>query len=448
MKKLHLWLNSNINGQAIPIFRLLFGVCMGVFYFISVGHQIALHFSDVSIIHLPFYGFSWVPMPGLAVYCGLLISIGVLMLLVGISRKPMKYLILLSIAYTYYFSTTLLDYNNHYYLSLLLIYLFTFSHYFYPQTIYKIKLVPRWNIMIFRWQWVIVYFYAGIAKLNVDWLSGTVIAKTLSGSETHSVLQFLAHPMVARIIGGAGTIVDLFLAFGLLIEKTRRVAVIALISFHLLNESVFFSDLTGDSVGYFPLLGIISTVLFINKSDMTLIKKWASKLLTMGDFQLALFKPNQNYRKVFFCLMTAFLLLQVYLPSRRFFNGENEYFTGEDRQFSYIRNSTMLQSSIKMTMIDKKTKASWLLRMDHYISPNERNVFVENPRALIVLAKRVNAEMRKTNYNNMAIYFDALFSLNGEPAQEGVNPNIDFVKLSPYADKKVWLRPYTGQGGQ
>ena len=32
--------------------------------------------------------------------------------------------------------------------------------------------VPRWNVLLLRFQLFIVYFYGAIAKLNPDWLAG------------------------------------------------------------------------------------------------------------------------------------------------------------------------------------------------------------------------------------------------------------------------------------
>jgi len=77
-------------------------------------------------------------------------------------------------------------YENHLYLFLLISFLLMLSsagkHFSCDRLIfgYKEKFVPYWNVLMLRFQLVIVYFYAGIAKLNIDWLRGEPVGYALN----------------------------------------------------------------------------------------------------------------------------------------------------------------------------------------------------------------------------------------------------------------------------
>jgi len=87
------------------------------------------------------------------------------------------------LTYGYIFLLEKTFYNNHHYLFLLVTFLLIFvdAHRCFSLDALRkekeeIKTVPHWHILILRAQIFIVYFYAGIAKLHKDWLSGKVVS--------------------------------------------------------------------------------------------------------------------------------------------------------------------------------------------------------------------------------------------------------------------------------
>src|SRR5690606_35757958 len=73
------------------------------------------------------------------------------------------------------------SYNNHYYLLLLMCFLFIFvpAHKFASLDVksgrvIKSQVTPYWTIFAFKFLLLIVYVYASIAKIYPDWLDGTV----------------------------------------------------------------------------------------------------------------------------------------------------------------------------------------------------------------------------------------------------------------------------------
>lgn len=173
---------------------------------------------------------------------------------------------LYGIIYTHLFLLEKLYYNNHFYLTILIIFILTFTQ---ADKVYSlswflkrrkgdhsITTVPFWNLAILRAQWVIVYFFGGIAKLNSDWLAGEPVRYWFMNRPDDHMLAFLLHSetFIWCAIWG-GLLLDLFGGFALLHKKTRIPTMLVMVMFHGMNHSIF-------KIGLFPLLAIASLLLF------------------------------------------------------------------------------------------------------------------------------------------------------------------------------------------
>jgi hypothetical protein len=171
-------------------------------------------------------------------------------------------------AYLYAVESTRTYWMSHYYLVLLITFLMIWMP---AARRYSIDArrrgdslpIPFWPVFVLRGQLVITYFYAGVAKLNADWLL-----------DAEPVRYFLAQPHVATpfdwvnailrsnafayFISIAGAIFDLAIGFLLLFPATRVPGVILMCLFHATNHFVFFQD-----IGWFPLLGVATASIFL-----------------------------------------------------------------------------------------------------------------------------------------------------------------------------------------
>lgn len=118
--------------------------------------------------------------------------------------------------------------------------------------------VPAWSVWLLRFQVAVPYVFAGLAKLNHDWI---VRAEPLRGwvaDDTGFPLMgplFEVEPVVRGMAVGSA-LIDLFAPFLLLHRRTRVPAFGAVLAFHLVNSRVF-------GIGVFPWLMILATpVLF------------------------------------------------------------------------------------------------------------------------------------------------------------------------------------------
>ena len=125
--------------------------------------------------HFSYYGFEWVKPLGEYTYLiFVLCFISSFLIMIGFRYRFSIVLFFLSFTYIELMDKT--TYLNHYYfisiLSFLLIFIPCNAIFSVDNLINKRKFlkVPKWNIDVLKLLITIVYLYAGLAKINSDWL--------------------------------------------------------------------------------------------------------------------------------------------------------------------------------------------------------------------------------------------------------------------------------------
>ena len=119
---------------------------------------------------------------------------------------------------------------------------------------------PAWVIWMLRFQVGMVYVFAGLAKLNGDWLLRAEPLSTWlpARSEMWLIGPVLTLPVVAYLFSWAGALFDLTIVGWLSWRPSRPYAYVALVVFHTLTWLMF------PSIGLFPLLMSLSALVFFD----------------------------------------------------------------------------------------------------------------------------------------------------------------------------------------
>lgn len=211
--------------------------------------------------------FEWVrPLPGVFIYFipFALLGVSAVMLALGLFYRLAA--IITCACLTNWFLFDKADYLNHRYLAATLTFLLIFAP---ANAAFSLdarrkpevsaESVPAWTLWILRFQVGAPYFFAGIAKLNFDWL---IRAEPLrSNLPLHTDV-----PLIGPIFGSERTAYlfswgsaafDCLIVFALLYRRTRVVGFAAALGFHLLNSRLF-------EIGMFPWMMIVGTTLFLD----------------------------------------------------------------------------------------------------------------------------------------------------------------------------------------
>ncbi len=168
--------------------------------------------------------------------------------------------VLLFLSWTYIFLVDKGHYNNHFYLVAILLFFFSIvgADRWGAVTKTEKNTVPYWQVLIFRWQLAIVYFYGGIAKLHMDWIEGFPMRywlEAMSYKYPEAIQAFIKTDAMALLFSWGGLAFDLIIPLLLLSKKWRYWAILPVAAFHTLN------DYTWD-IGDFPTIMLAITPIF------------------------------------------------------------------------------------------------------------------------------------------------------------------------------------------
>ncbi|PVD37474.1 hypothetical protein C0Q70_00064 [Pomacea canaliculata] len=118
--------------------------------------------------------------------------------------------------------------------------------------------VPLWNYSLLRSQIFLVYFLAGLKKLDLDWVGGYSM-ENLSQHWIFDPFRFVltSGQVDYFIVHLGGLTIDLVIGFLLFFNKTRLLGFLICSSFHLMNSQLF-------SIGMFPWMMLATQPLFCN----------------------------------------------------------------------------------------------------------------------------------------------------------------------------------------
>ena len=127
----------------------------------------------------------------------------------------------------------------------------------------KHEYIPAWTVNTIKFFICIVYFYAGIAKINSDWLiEAQPLSIWLKSKYDLPIIgeTILQQRSIHYLASWFGMLYDVFIPFFLIYSRTRYVAFFFVIVFHALTK-VFFP-----AIGMFPYIMIFSAVIFFDSN--------------------------------------------------------------------------------------------------------------------------------------------------------------------------------------
>jgi len=198
-------------------------IALGVIYLAEVVRYfahgwIAEDFIDPQI-HFTYFGFGWVtPWPGWGMYAHFVVmGIAALGMIFGCFYRISAIIVFLTFTYVFLLDQAL--YLNHFYLMCLFALLMIFIPAHRAGSIdawrkpeIRTDVLPAWPRLLMLSFISLVYFYAGVAKLNADWFTGGALRIWLPRAEDDPLIgRFLDHEMAAYVFAYGGLAFDLFI---------------------------------------------------------------------------------------------------------------------------------------------------------------------------------------------------------------------------------------------
>jgi uncharacterized membrane protein YphA (DoxX/SURF4 family) len=453
LKKLFNNLFSKLTSIAsLVIFRVVFGVLMiiSTLRFMMAG-WINEHFIDPPF-HFKFYGFEWVEVLspfGMYVLHGvmLLASVGITL---GLFYRLSAAVLFLT--FTYVELIDLTYYLNHYYfvslICLLLIFIpangfasldvkFNFRK--------PLSHVPAWNINILKFQIFFVYFYAGLAKLNYDWLVNSLPLKIwLPANDKIPFLgSFFAHEYAPYIFSWGGMLYDTFIVFFLLWKPTRIWAYICVIIFHTIVGILF-------QIGIFPVMMIGVTLIFFSW-EFIMPNAFAEpgEQLPTTNKQVEEPKIEKYYNKrIQNSLLIGFIVFQLLFPWRYVLYPGSLFWTEEGYRFSW--RVMLMEKAGTATFYVKgaETNREGIVNNLEFLNTHQEKQMAMQPDMILQFAHFLGEYYEKQGVKNPQVRVEAWVTLNARPSQLLIDPKVDLMTKADGWKHKEWILPLDNQSSE
>ena len=430
----------------LAFFRLAFGLMM----LLSLMRFVAYGWIDKFYIqpdfHFSYYGFEWVKPLGNYTYLLYLIA-GIAAFFVAIGFKYRISIITFFLAFTYIELMDKTYYLNHYYFISLVSFVLIFlpaNAYFSVDSYRNRELafakIPRWNIDILKVMLAVVYFYAGLAKINSDWLIEAMPLRIWlpTNADLPLIGSFLKETWVAYAFSWFGMIYDLGIVFLLLYKPTRLFGFLIVVVFHVMTRILF-------PIGVFPYVMIISTLIFFDARFHQEVLFFFSKFKIHRNIwennktKIVTFTKVYQTKLVF---LSSFLLFQLAFPFRYLLYPNELFWTEEGFRFSWRVMLMEKAGYTEFKVTDALTNKTIHVNNSEFLTRFQEKQMSFQPDFIIQYAHHLHDFYQKQGINNPIVTVDSYVALNGRLSQRYIDPTINLAQEHDTFQHKHWILPF------
>lgn len=438
------YLNQTTHAAPLTVFRIAFGImmCFSIIRFWYHGWIDTLYIQPK--FHFSYYGFEWIKPLGNYTYLLFLVC-GLSSIFVAIGFKYRLAIITFFLSFTYIELMDKTTYLNHYYfislLSFLMIFLPANIHFSVDNLLKKKSFtkVPKWTIDSIKFLLGIVYFYAGLAKLNSDWLFRAQPLKIWLPSKYD--LPFIGDTLMHQnwfhyAMSWSGMLYDLTIPFLLLYKKTRLFAFVLVVIFHVFTRVLF-------PIGMFPFIMIVSTLIFFetnfHKKIINFLKRIFKTKITFQNIETY----KINYRNPVLLVIGLFFCIQLLLPFRYVLYPSELFWTEEGYRFSW---RVMLMEKMGIStfkIVNSETGAFFYVDNADFLTPFQEKQMGSQPDFILEYAHYLGDHFTSQGHKNVQVFVESYVALNGRLSQPFIDKTVDLYAEKESFKPKHWILPFT-----
>ncbi len=392
--------------------------------------------------HFSYYGFSWVKPIGVFTYFIFIICFSSA-LFVTIGYRYRYAIIILFLSFTYIELMDKTTYLNHYYLISCISFLMIFlpcTSYFAIDCKKNLK-IPQWTIDSLKFLIIIVYIYAGLAKINSDWLVNAQPLKIwLRAKYTIPLIgeTLLQKDFSYYLFSWGGMIYDCVIPFLLLCKRTRYFAFFMVIAFHIMTRILF------PPIGMFPYIMIFSCIIFFDSSTHKKILDFIK-----STFRLKI-KNNEKFisdiksfgrNKFIIPTLSLFFIFQIIFPLRSSLYPGELFWNEQGYRFSWRVMLIEKTGYTTFKVVDNNTNKFQVVDNMEFLTPFQEKQMSFQPDMILEYAHYLGKTFEQRGFSNVSVYADSYVTLNGRPSIKFIDPKVDLYKQKNDLKHKNWIIP-------
>ena len=454
---------TSIDAGSITVFRVGFGIILlwDVWRYYAKGWVERFYVQPE--FHFKYYGFEWVqPWSGDGMYIHFaLMGICAFFIIIGAFYRLAT--VVFTLAFSYIFLLDQARYLNHFYLVILfsiLLCIIPAHRQWSVDAWLRPKLrstsLPSWTLWLLRAQMEIALIYAGIVKINADWLQLQPLKMWLAerGDFPYG-LGYLFTQDWAVAAAAYGIIVLHIVGAPLLLWKRTRLVVFCLYAaFHTLNHFVF-------NIGIFPWFTLFASLLFFEPDwPKRLWSQLRSRLhqklpalpsassvslkRTPGTLSAShVYAESALRQNLTLALVLAWTVSQILIPLRHVLYPGNVSWTEEGHRFAWQMKLRDKKGWVDFYVIDADDRGNVThVEPEWFLTAKQTKKMTGRPDMILQFAHFLAEHWRKHyGIENPEIYASAFVSLNGRPPTLLVDPARDLAIVERNLMPADWIVP-------
>ena len=440
---------QRVDASSLAVFRILFGL-VGIFIvarFFAYGWIDELYIAPAH--HFTYLGFGWVkPWPGWGMYAHFF-TLGLVSLGIAAGFRYRLCALLFFLGFTY---VELLDktaYLNHYYwaalISLLMVFLplhRSLSVDAWKQSRKYSGTVPGGALWLLRGQLAAVYVFAGIAKLNADWLIEAQPLRIWLQDHTGLPLvgSLMGEAWLAYAFSWGGAFFDITIVGWLMWSRSRPMAYVALVAFHLLTYLLF------PEIGVFPWLMMGATLLFFPPDwPRRLVRRMEPRGISVVGNQRSVQAAESGHRRmavaVVLVVVALFVIAQVLLPLRHYAYPGNVRWNEEGYRFAWRVLLTEKVGMVEYHVYDPATGQRWRVLPEDHLTPLQTERMATQPDMILETAHIIALDFTDRGNESVQVFAEVFVAMNGRENSRLVDSEVDLAAVNHSLAPKTWVLP-------
>lgn len=451
--KLKSYLFQSVNSAPLAVFRVCFGLMMlyGIIRFWLKGWIYSLYIAPS--FHFSYYGFGWVEDWGeytyiLFIICGL----SALLVMLGLFYRTAIILFFLSFTYIELIDKT--TYLNHYYFVSVLSFLLcfvpanaTFSLDNLRKKFVRQK-VPRFYITAIQALIMIVYFYAGLAKVNSDWLLKAQPLSIWLFSKYDLPLfgnYLFQQTWMHYLMSWAGMLYDLTIPFLLLSKRLRWFAFSLVVVFHSFTAFLF-------PIGMFPYIMILSTLIFFSedfhKKCIDLFQRFLNTIhLKKSPIAINPIQKVKHPRldRPISIVLSLLIVFQILFPFRHLLYPGELFWHEQGYRFSWRVMLMEKRGYTQFKIVDSVSKRQFYVKNEDFLTEFQEKQMSFQPDFILEFAHHLGSYYQHKGHKNIQVFADSYVALNGRKSQQFIDPKINLLEYQKGFGNKTWILPFNDE---
>ena len=431
---------------ALAVYRMMLGglMCFGALRFMYSGWIERLYLDPD--FHFKYWGFEWVVVPGSAGLYLLYSAIAVTAFLVALGAFYRIAIVAFWCLFTYAELMDVTGYLNHYYfismLSLIMCFLSPHAAWSvdaWRKPALRRQTLPAWQTHWLQFQVGVLYFFAGLAKFESDWLLHAqplnIWLPPLSGLPVFG--HFLEYTWIHFLFSWFAFVFDTTIIAFMLLRRTRPFAFVVILVFHALTHLFF-------NIGLFPLIMVFSVLVFFEADwPRRLATRMRQRPVTSHSHpsnEQATAQSLSSVRLAGAGLVLSFCLIQVLLPLRHLAYPGSVLWHEQGMRFSWrvmLREKTG-SLDYEVVTVDGQSR---FISPHRYLTEDQYREMAAQPDMILQLAHHVAQDFEARGLGPVAIYAHTLVSLNGRRARPLVDPDVDLSTIEDGIAVASWVLP-------